>query len=306
MEKITQLFRSRSPSPTPTASNVVATLDFNDPIIKRLNEKLAFSQKEIFIQNFYFYLTIEDKKAFSVDFEDVWKWMGYSKKANAKARFDNLVNKGVFVEEIDFVIMLRPQLNSPNTVGPPIQDIRLTVACFKKFGVKCGTEKGEELIDYFVVMEEIVLDYTKERLAIQQQQLANFQQLQIEKDTLISKQQLELVKAEKKIKDMGGEKDQYFYLFRHDGKVKAGISDNLDITLQTYRRAISLTEFDWTYQFNDPRRAKPIETLLKSLFFDFREKNNPISSRIFLQHRKIVHQYIEQTCILRLFYQVLY
>jgi phage anti-repressor protein len=107
----------------------------------------------MFIQSFYIYLNVEDKKAFSIDFEDVWKWMGYSTKGNAKARFDSLVKKGVFTEEIDFRIILRPHNNSQNTVGPPTQDIRLTLGCFKKFGVKCGTEKGENLIDYFIALE---------------------------------------------------------------------------------------------------------------------------------------------------------
>lgn len=86
---------------------------------------------------------------FPVSFDDAWVWMGYSRKDNAKRNFE----KAGFVQGIDFEVFLIPAENSSG--GRPVEQIKLSVECFKQWGMMAGTEKGRQIRLYFIECERI-------------------------------------------------------------------------------------------------------------------------------------------------------
>ena len=83
---------------------------------------------------------------FPVDFDIAWQWLGYSRKDHAKTA---LLSSG-FVEGFDF-----SRISGESTGGRPSEDIRLTIDCFKQWGMMAGTEQGRQIRRYFLECERI-------------------------------------------------------------------------------------------------------------------------------------------------------
>lgn len=83
---------------------------------------------------------------FPVDFDRAWQWLGYSRKDHAKTA---LLSSG-FVEGFDF-----SRISGESTGGRPSEDIRLTIDCFKQWGMMAGTEQGKQIRRYFLECERI-------------------------------------------------------------------------------------------------------------------------------------------------------
>lgn len=70
---------------------------------------------------------------FPVDFEDGWKWLGYSRKDSAKKK---LVNH--FIQNEDYQLQQTAELTPTGGLSHR-EDIRLTANCFKEMGMMAGT-----------------------------------------------------------------------------------------------------------------------------------------------------------------------
>ena len=90
---------------------------------------------------------IQSNEPFSVNFDDAWKWIGYSKKANAKVAFEG----AGFLEGIDFRFLLINQQKSGR--GRPSNKIKLTIEAFKSWAMMAGTPRGKEVRAYFLKCE---------------------------------------------------------------------------------------------------------------------------------------------------------
>ena len=90
---------------------------------------------------------LQSTDGFPVDFEDAWRWIGYSRKDAAK---NALLNAG-FVEGIDFQVFHNVMENPLG--GRPSEIICLTVDCFKSFAMMAGTAKGKQVRQYFLWCE---------------------------------------------------------------------------------------------------------------------------------------------------------
>jgi anti-repressor protein len=82
---------------------------------------------------------------FPVLFAKAFKWLGYTRRDNAKR---SLVDN--FVAGLDYLIEMG---DSTKAGGRPSEVIRLTVDCFKALGMMAGTEKGREVRRYFLECE---------------------------------------------------------------------------------------------------------------------------------------------------------
>jgi phage anti-repressor protein len=88
---------------------------------------------------------------FPVDFDQAWQWLEYSTKQKAE---EALARCG-FEEGVDFSTS-----GLKSTGGRPAKDIKLTVDCFKSWGMMAGTEKGKEIRKYFLECERIAIAVT--------------------------------------------------------------------------------------------------------------------------------------------------
>ncbi len=88
----------------------------------------------------------ESQDEYPADFDDVWVWIGYSRKDNAKTK---LVKD--FVEDMDYRLL---NIQKPVPQGGYVteQKIYLTVDCFKHFCVMAGTPEGKQVrLHYFEI-----------------------------------------------------------------------------------------------------------------------------------------------------------
>jgi hypothetical protein len=90
---------------------------------------------------------LESTEEFPVDFDLAWKWLGYSKKENAKAALT-----AEAVEGSDFRVSLINQENSKG--GRPGEQIALTVDCFKSWAMMAKTPQGKAVRQYYLQVEK--------------------------------------------------------------------------------------------------------------------------------------------------------
>ena len=93
-----------------TSLNIVELIE-NNPITrlsgtyqhKLLNKiKASFTDNEqqLFVASFYCYIKYDQRNDFVIDLDDVWKWVGFSQKYNAK----HMLEKQFFID-IDYKII---------------------------------------------------------------------------------------------------------------------------------------------------------------------------------------------------------
>ncbi|NEQ53608.1 MAG: hypothetical protein F6K11_26320 [Leptolyngbya sp. SIO3F4] len=120
---------------------------------------------------------VQSTEQFPVDFDNAWKWIGWTRKSKAKKTLTNN-----FIEGVDFCT----RGCKSSTGGRSSELILLTVDCFKSLGMMAGTEKGREIRQYFLKCEKQV----KQLIPAQNEEL---EKLRLE--VALSESRLKLVSA---------------------------------------------------------------------------------------------------------------
>ena len=74
--------------------NIVELIE-NNPITKlsntyqanlltKIKEQFTDTEQQLFVSSFYCYLNYNQKNDFVIDLDNIWKWLGFSQKVNAK------------------------------------------------------------------------------------------------------------------------------------------------------------------------------------------------------------------------------
>jgi len=146
-------------------------------LINKIKDNFKETEQQLFIGSFYCFLKYDTKKDFVIDFDNVWKWMGFARKGNAKTTLEKH-----FTIETDYQVkktasesaeaVLNGGQNNINS-APPIcgavlnggqnkETILLTVNTFKKFCLKAGTKKADQIHDYYIKLEELLHETVNE------------------------------------------------------------------------------------------------------------------------------------------------
>lgn len=101
---------------------------------------------------------VSSGEQFPVDFDQAFLWLEYTRRDNAKVNF----MKCDFIEGVDYQILksqeLRPQGGYSNR-----ETIRLTIDCFKTWGMMTGTNKGKEVRKYFIECEKLLKEIVEDK-----------------------------------------------------------------------------------------------------------------------------------------------
>ena len=112
---------------------------------------------QIFDFNFKIYKYFKNNKNdFIVDFDEVYKFIGFSRVDHAK----RLLIKE-FEEKIDYIIISPPK--GENVLGRNKEKIMLNIKCFKKYCLAASTKQSKILYDYYISMEEVIMEYMEEQ-----------------------------------------------------------------------------------------------------------------------------------------------
>ena len=130
--------------------------DYQNKLLNKIKDKFSQKEQQLFVSSFYCYLNYNSKNDFIIDLNDIWKWIGFSRKDPAKRLLEKF-----FVIDIDYKIFLHSSVENSKG-GRPIEKILMNINTFKKFCLKAGTKKADEIHDYYIKLEEILHDTINE------------------------------------------------------------------------------------------------------------------------------------------------
>jgi hypothetical protein len=170
-------------------SNPVTMLHANSQskLVEKIKTKFTSYEQQLFISSFYCYFKYNPKTDFVIDLDNVWKWLGFTNKAHSKYTLEKN-----FTIDRDYKCLLtkvREQKKSTtlpteaetgevkknNRGGHNKETIMLNVETFKKFCLKAGTKKADEIHDYFIKMEEVFHEVLIEESEDLQKQLLSLE-----------------------------------------------------------------------------------------------------------------------------------
>jgi hypothetical protein len=168
-------------------SNPITKLsgNYQNKLVEKVKNSFSNYEQQIFLSSFYCFLKYDSKSDFVIDLDDVWKWLGFSQKVKAK-----LMLEKNFTINVDYKHSLYPLVKQSEKLdieeekknirgGQNKEIFMLTVDTFKKFCLKAGTKKADEIHEYFIKLENIIFEITKEECDELKQQL---QQLELTKN----------------------------------------------------------------------------------------------------------------------------
>jgi phage anti-repressor protein len=158
--------------------------NYHNKLITKIKDKFNDSQQQMFVASFYCFLNCDKKNDFIIDLDNVWKWLGFSQKVRAK----ELLEKH-FKIDIDYKKSL--SLSGKRTThmkgGNNKETFMLNIDTFKKFCLKAGTKKADEVHEYYIQLEETIHEVIQEESNELKLQLENYKTeiIASEKDKLI-------------------------------------------------------------------------------------------------------------------------
>jgi hypothetical protein len=157
---------------------------YQNKLITKIKERFTDNEQQIFVTSFYCYLNYKDE--FIIDLDNIWKWLGFQSKFNSKRLLETQ-----FIIDKDYISLIPTAKQSPHIKGGHNKEIfMLNIKTFKKFCLKAGTKKADEIHEYYIKLEETLQELIQEE--------SNELKLQLEQKD----QQLEdVIKNKEKIRE---------------------------------------------------------------------------------------------------------
>lgn len=254
--------------------------DYENRLLTKIKGTFTDNQQQLFVASFYCYLNYNKSKDFVIDFDNVWKWLGYTRKSDCKRVLEKF-----FVINIDYKIEKAAAETSVaafendkevNLGGSGLnkENITITINTFKKICMKACTKKADEIHDYYIKLEELFQETLNEQTNELYLQLEN-------KDKKIEDIKEELKNKEEENKELEGfikkRKHQrhkasscVYIIMNQDIKdrFKFGETDNINTRLREFH-----TYAPTPYRIHKiwyTRLSKKTEKLVHDLFEQYR------------------------------------
>jgi phage anti-repressor protein len=221
-------------------SNPITKLNGNyqSKLIEKVKNHFTEYEQQMFIASFYCYLNCDYKNDFVIDLDNIWKWLGFSQKVNAKILLEKQ-----FTLNVDFTqsLLLQQKQTTATKGGQNKEIFMLNVNTFKKFCLKAGTKKADEIHDYFIKLENVlqeILFEESDELKLQLEQQKTSTQLLADKNKLEYETKLvnqKVIEREKILLNTYGTIGSIFYVI----KVKTYDNKQYVIKVGESRRGIT-------------------------------------------------------------------
>lgn len=160
---------------------------YNNKLLLNIQKTFTGFEQKLFVSSFYCYLNYDKNLDFVVDLDDVWKWLGFSQKIDARRLLEKHFQIDVDYKHLSADASLNIETSPPPNVkqeekwgGQNRQIIMLTIKCFKSLCLKAQTKKASEIHEYYMKMEEVLHKIVEEETDELRKQLE-------QKDTVIAK-----------------------------------------------------------------------------------------------------------------------
>lgn len=162
--------------------------DYNNRFINKVKETFTETQQQLFVSSFYCYLNYHQTNDFVIDLDNIWKWLGFHAKQNAKILLEKC-----FIINKDYTLLIPQHKQSCDTKGGHNkQTFLLNIRTFKLFCIKAGTAKANEIHEYFIKLEDIMNEIIKEECVELKEKIENQKILnKLEKELLREKTLIE-------------------------------------------------------------------------------------------------------------------
>ena len=211
-------------------------------LIDKLEEHFSEEQQKLYISNLFLYLNYHPVDDFIINLDNVWKFIGFSNKANGKRLL-----KQHFTENKDYkklltrmgqqVVNLKDGKNIGCTTVIRTDDgkfgsetIMLNINTFKKLCLKSNTDNADKIHDYYIKLEMVYNELTKEQLEENKQKLIEQQQ------------RIELLEHKPNTHGFNSRRAGYVYMINDrskPGHYKIGMSYDVDKRLTKLNTASS-------------------------------------------------------------------
>ena len=142
-------------------SNPITKLsgNYHSKLIAKVQNTFNNYEQQLFLSSFYCYLKYDTKKDFVIDLDNVWHWLEFGQKVNAK----RVLEKNFIIDK-DYKLLLcqLAKQDEKSHGGHNKETFMLNIDTFKKFCLKAGTKKADEIHEYFIKLENIMFEITKE------------------------------------------------------------------------------------------------------------------------------------------------
>lgn len=140
---------------------------YNNKLLTKIKNGFTEQQQQLFVASFYCYLNYNQTTEFVIDLDNVWRWLGFNQKINAKVSLEKH-----FIHDKDYkCLLLQPQEQKNGRGGHNKETILMTIQTFKLFCIKAATKKSEEIHEYFIKLEQILQETVHEETDELRQQL---------------------------------------------------------------------------------------------------------------------------------------
>jgi hypothetical protein len=256
---------------------------YQSNLLTKIKSKFTDQEQQMFVASFYCYLNYNPREDFVIDLDNVWKWLGFQYKLNAKR-----VLERHFVVDVDYKLsLIQPDKQSTHTKGGHNKEtFLLTIRTFKLFCLKADTKKAEQIHDYYINLEDIlqeIMHQESNELKLQLEQKTN----ELEKQTILSEQEKEKIREKTLLEQFPPNAQCVYYGFidnvseKQERLVKFGNSNNLKNRVYTHKKTYS--NFRLVNAFKVDNKLQ-IESAMKNhAFFKERQRTITINSKKFIE-----------------------
>jgi phage anti-repressor protein len=166
--------------------------DYQTRLLDRIKQKFDDSDQQMFVASFYCYLKYNPKTDFVIDMDNVWKWLGFSRKDPCK----RVIEKH-FIKDVDYKILLHNSVEQVKTnggAGLNKEVILMNVETFKSLCLLANTDQSKTVRKYYYKLEQLLhalleeeSDELKRQLENKQKELQNTQKELTKEKTLRNK-----------------------------------------------------------------------------------------------------------------------
>lgn len=259
---------------------------YQSRFVQKLKESFSDSDQQLFLGSFYAYLN-HDSNEFVIDLDDIWKWLGFSRKCHCK-----VVLEKNFQKDIDYKINQNEnfasevaEAKSENEIdkegrknsseqetrgGYNKEQILMTIKTFKKLCLKSNTKKADQIHEYFIRLEEILHQIVSEEAEdLKNKFIVKQKELEL-KDVELERKEILLKKKEKQIKDLTNKvSDGYVYVGINEGikgASRIGITENILKRNDSHLSSNPGFKFVFTHR---TKNNKLIESCIKAMLSPF-------------------------------------
>jgi len=156
--------------------------DYNIKLLSKIKANFSDFEQQLFLSSFYCYLNCDPVKDFVIDLDNVWKWLGFGQKVNAK----RMLEKNFKINNDYKILLCQLEKQDEKSHGGHNKEIfMMNINTFKKFCLKAQTKKADEIHEYYMKLEQILQETIDEECNGLKLQLQN-------KDKLINEKQKEV------------------------------------------------------------------------------------------------------------------